>query len=39
MDKPTHLVRHTIIADKDFALDNLQEKDWMYFVKRLIHVS
>ena len=32
-------MRHTKILDDDFALRNLQEKNWPYFVERLLTVS
>ena len=37
--KQSKLVRHTKISDDDFALRNLQEKNWPYFVERLQTVS
>ena len=37
--KQAKLVRHTKISDDDFALPNLQEKNWPYFVERLLTVS
>ena len=32
-------VRHSIIADDDYALEKLQNKDWQYFVVTLIELS
>ena len=39
MGRQLQFVRHTIIVDDDFTLQNLQERDWFYFVERLIQVS
>ena len=32
-------VKHTIIADDNYALENLQSKSGPYFVERLIEIS
>ena len=37
-EKPYN-VRHTIILDNQHALENLQSKDWPYFITRLLEVS
>ena len=37
--KQTKLIRHTKISDDDFALENLQEKNLLYFAERLLTVS
>ena len=28
------LIRHTNISDDDFTLENIQQKNWLYFVER-----
>ena len=33
------MIRHTKISDDNFALQNLQGKNWPYFVERLLTVS
>ena len=32
-------IRHSVIADDDYALENLQNKNWQYFVKMLLFVA
>ena len=32
-------IRHSAIADDDYALENLQNKNWKYFVKTLLFVA
>ena len=32
-------VRHTIVSDDQHAVENLQSKDWPYFIDRLLGVS
>ena len=32
-------VKHTIIDDDNYALENMQSKSWPYFVERLIEIS
>ena len=29
-------IRHSVIADDDYALENLQNKNWQYFVETLL---
>ena len=32
-------IRHSVIADDDYALENLQNKNWQYFVETLLFVA
>ena len=32
-------VKHNIVSDDQHALESLQNKDWSYFIKRLLEVS
>ena len=32
------LIRHTNISDDDFTLENIQQKNWLYFFERLLTV-
>ena len=32
-------IRHTIVSDNQHALENLQRKDWSYFINHLLEVS
>ena len=38
INKPVKYIKHTEIADDDFALGVLQEKNWPYFIERLLEV-
>ena len=37
--KSSFNIRHTVIADDDYALENLQNKNWEYFVKTLLYTT
>ena len=37
--RPVQFVRHTQIPDNDYALTTLQEKNWPYFIERILEVS
>ena len=39
INRPVQLVRHTSIADNDYALAILQEKIWPYFIERILKIS
>ena len=32
-------IRHSVIADNDYALENLQNKNWQYFIETLLFVT
>ena len=32
-------IRHSVIADNEYALQNLQNKNWQYFVEVLLFVT
>ena len=35
----TFAIRHTQISDNKYALETLQNKNWSYFVKRVLEIS
>ena len=37
--QPLKLIRHTVIADDNYALTNIQEKKWQYFIECLLEKS
>ena len=37
--RPIQFVRHTITSDDDYALTKLQNKEWLYFIERIVEVS
>ena len=37
--KPLQLVRHTVISDDDYALTELQKRNWPSFIERILKVS
>ena len=39
INEPVQLVRHTKVAHEDYALAILQEKDWPYFIERILLIS
>ena len=32
-------IRHSVIADDDYAFENLQNKNWQYFIETLLFVA
>ena len=32
-------IRHSVIADDDYAFENLQNKNWQYFIEKLLFVA
>ena len=32
-------IRHSVVADDDYALETLQNKNWQYFVETLLFVA
>ena len=36
VNKPARYIKHTEIADNNFTLGVVQEKNWHYFIKRLL---
>ena len=39
ISKPPQLVRHTVTSDDDYALREMQNKNWPYFIERILKVS
>ena len=39
ISKPLQLVRHTVTSDDDYALREMQNKNWPYFIERILKVS
>ena len=39
INEPVQLVRHTTVVDGNYALEFLQEKDWPYFIQRILLIS
>ena len=39
LDEEPYKIRHTIVSDNQHALENLQRKDWSYFINHLLEVS
>ena len=39
LGKEIFTLRHSIIANKEYALETLQNRNWSYFVKKLIYFS
>ena len=37
--KPFLEIRYSVIADDDYALENLQNKNWQYFIETLLFVA
>ena len=38
INEPTKLARHSQISDDDIALDIIQNKNWQYFIERILEV-
>ena len=38
INEPTKPVRHNEIIDDDFALDIIQNKNWQYFIEKLLEI-
>ena len=38
INEPTKTVRHSIVADDDTALEILQNKNWQYFIEKILEV-
>ena len=34
--KPKHFIRHSVTTDDNYALKTLQDRNWSYFIKRII---
>ena len=39
INDPLKLIRHTIISDDALALCTLQQRNWSYFIERLLEVT
>ena len=38
-NRPKQFIRHSVISDDNYALRELQNRNWPYFINRIIHFS